>query len=378
MIKLKFKISAILLFFLLGSGVVAGNTILKKQLIKEIHKSYDVDSDAILRIHNRYGNIKITTWNRNTIDIDVLIKVKTGSESKAQAFLDGISIEFSSSNLKVGMKTVYPDQESISWWSSWWSNSDNIDFEVHYAIKAPKGISTSLINKYGTIFQASIDGSSDVINKYGDIFFDNVGGNLTMNLGYGEARVSKANNVTVEIKNSTLSIGSCNDIRMASKYSNLNFGSCGNMDLDSKYDEFTIDSAREIINNGKYDVFKIGEAESLIIDTKNTIVSVTKLNSKCIVESKYGSIQVKSTGPNLKRISLESKYTEYTIGIDSDFHLQFLGDYSDLSIKVPHKKYFSEKGGSDLNVKAFRGSKNASLKINADLKYGGLKFTENK
>ncbi|MFT4534296.1 MAG: hypothetical protein ACI9P5_001654 [Saprospiraceae bacterium] len=171
MTKWKYKISALLLLLLFGSGIVRANSLSKKQLIKEIHQSFDVDSDAILGVHNRYGNIKITTWNKNTVDVDVLIKVKTASKSKGQTFLEDISIDFSHSRSKVGMKTVYPDQENSSWWSSWWSNSNNIDFEVHYTIKVPKGISTNLVNKYGSISQASIGGSSDVTNKFGDIFF---------------------------------------------------------------------------------------------------------------------------------------------------------------------------------------------------------------
>lgn len=377
MIKWIYKTRVFVLFFLLASGVTAANVPFKKQLIREIHKSFDVDSDALLGVQNKYGNITITTWNRNSIDVDVLIKVKTNSESKGQTFLDGINIDFASSSSKVGMKTEYPDQENSSWWGSWWSNNDNIDFEVHYTIKAPEAISTNLINKYGTITQASIQGSSDVINKYGDIFFDNIGGNVSLDLGYGKANINTARNVSVEIKNSTLTIGTCDDIRMTSKYSKFSFGRCRDMNLDSKYDTFTIEEAGEIVNSGKYDDFKIGEAVSLIIDTKNTTVRVRRLNKKCKVDTKYGSIQVKSTAPEFEELSIDSKYTEYRFGIESDFHIKFLGDYANLSIDVPHDKYYSEKDGSDYNVKAYRGSKNAKLKISADLKYGVLKITEN-
>lgn len=366
------------MFFLFASGVAFANSPIKKQLTKEIHESFEVNPDALLGIQNKYGNITITTWNRNTIAVDVLIKVKTSSDSKGQTFLEGVKVDFSSTKSKVGMKTVYPDQENSSWWSSWWNNSNNIDFEVYYTIKAPEGISTNLVNKYGTISQASIGGSSKVTNKYGDILFDNVGGNVTLNLGYGKAKITKARNVEVEIKNSTLSIGTCGDIRMTSKYSNFNFGNCGDMYLDSKYDEFTIGSAGKIVNDGKFDDFKIGEAESLNIDTKNTTVVIEKLSRGCKGDTKHGSIQVKSTGPDFEYISIDSKYTDYKFGIDSDFYLKFIGDHSDLSIDVPHETHHSDKDGSELNVKAYRGSKNAKLKISSELKYGGLKITKNR
>ena len=366
------------LFFLLGSGVISANPILKKQLTKEIHKSFDVDSDALLGVQNKYGDIKITTWGRNIIEVDVLIKVKTGSESKAKEYLEGINVEFSSSSSKVGMKTIYPDQESSSWWSSWWDNSNNIDYEVHYMIRAPEGISTNLINKYGTISQTSIGGSSDVTNKYGDIYFDNVGGDLTLDLGYGKSKVANTKNVTVEIKCSTLKIESCENLKMTSKYSDFSFGDCGNMVLSTKYDEFTIESAKQIENSGKYDDFRIGIAESLIVDTKYSTIEVKELLKKCQAETKYGSVQVKSTGAKMESISVESKYTDYRFGVSSDFSINFIGDRSDLSINVPHEKYHSEKDGNELSVKAYRGNKNAMLKISADLKYGGLIIHENR
>lgn len=366
------------MFLLAGQTVVIANSEAKKQLIKEIHESFDVNSDALLGVQNKFGDINITTWDQNTIDVDILIKVKSSNGSKGQTFLDGVVVDISSSRSKVGMKTTYPDQENSSWWDSWWSNGNNIDFEVHYTIKAPKGISTKLYNKYGTISQSSIGGSSDVVNKYGDIFFDNIGGDVSLNLGYGKAKITRAKNVNVEIKNSTLSIFECQDINIVSKYSDFIIGTCDNMSIDSKYDEFIIESAGRIENNGKYDNFKIGEAESLIIETKNTTVAIKKLNRICETETKYGSVNIKSTGPNLELVSLESKYTEYNIGIASDFRLKFLGEHSDLSIDGPYEKDEYIKDGSDLDVKAFRGSKNANLKISAELKYGSLRLLKNK
>ena len=373
----KCKICSFLLFFLVGQADMIASPGAKKQLIKEVHESFEVNFDALLGVQNKYGDITITTWDQNTIDVDILIKVKTSDKSRGQTFLEGINIDFSSSRSKVGMETTYPDQENSSWWSSWWSNSDNLDFEVHYTIKAPEGISTKLYNKYGTISQASIEGSSHVVNKFGDIYLNNVGGDVSLNLGYGKAKITRAKNVNVEIKNSTLSIVECLDISITSKYSDFIFGTCGDMSLDSKFDEFIIESAGVIENEGKFDDFKIGEAEGLIIETKNTTVAIKRLNKICKVETKYGSVNINSTGPNLELISLESKHTEYNIGVDSDFRLMFLGEHSNLSIDGPYEKDQYVEDGSDLNVKAHRGSNNANLKISAELRYGSLKISKN-
>jgi len=337
----KYNVGAFLLIIFMTSNSALANKYFKIHLEKEIDKTFDVDDDIILGVHNKYGDINIATWSKNKVEVNAYVKVKTNSESKGQTFLDGINIEFSQSKSKLGMKTVYPDQDNSSWWGSWWNNSDNIDFEVHYTIKAPKDISTNLINKHGSIHQTNISGSCTVTNKYGDIILEKVGGDLSLDLGYGKTVVGQAADISVDIKNSTFTIGECQNVVLNSKYCDFTFSSCGNMDIDSKYDEFTIGSAKNIKNDGKHDQFKIGEAESVAFDTKSSTIKIDMLLHKCFVDTKYGSIYIKSTGSYMEEIDIKSKYTDYSFGIDSDFQLKYIGDHADLSINVPHEKYDS-------------------------------------
>jgi len=146
------------------------------------------------------------------------------------------------------------------------------------------------------------------------------------------------------------------------------------MNLDSKYDEFNISSAKNIKNDGKYDQFNIREVESVVIDSKNSTIKIGMLHRKCYVDTKYGTVHIKSTGPDMQEIDIESKYTDYKFGIDTDFQLKYIGDHSDLSINVPHEKH---KGNDPQKIKAYRGNEKAYLKIKAYLKYGSLQINNN-
>lgn len=356
----------------LSLNVQAAEPIFKKEITREIHETFDVSNGAKLGIQNKHGNITITTWDKSQIQIDVLLKVKTSNTEKGEKFLNAIEIDFESSSSKVRAKTIYPDQENNSWWSGWFGSNKNLDYEVHYTVQAPHDISTTLINKYGNISQGSIEGDCDVTNKYGDIFFENVDGNLTLNLGYGKAKVGEVGNSKMEIKYSQLKLVSVNNLEITTKYSNIKIKNCNLLNAHTKYDDYAIETIGSLKNSGKYDEFKIGSIDVFDIDTKYTDINIKTLNHKANFETKYGSVDVKATGSELEKIIIQSKYTGYNFHIDGDFHLDFDGSRTDLHVKQPYEKYHSEKDGSDLSVKAYRGSKNSGATISAYMRYGGL------
>ena len=40
---------------------------------KKITKKYDVSASALLKVDNSYGNVDVTTWNQNRVEIEVII-----------------------------------------------------------------------------------------------------------------------------------------------------------------------------------------------------------------------------------------------------------------------------------------------------------------
>ena len=59
---------------------------------KSVNKSFNVSSTDKLNIQNSFGSVKVTTWDRNEIKVDVDIEVSANSETLAQKILDRITI----------------------------------------------------------------------------------------------------------------------------------------------------------------------------------------------------------------------------------------------------------------------------------------------
>jgi len=376
MIKLKYKL-AILIGVLFSVASFASEPVFKEELKREIKKSFSVSDDILLGVQNKYGDINIATWDRNEVDVLVQIKVKSNGSDKAKTFFDNINIDFSESSSRLGMKTVYPDQESNSWWGSWWSNGNNLKYEVNYTINAPHGISTKLINKYGNVIQESIGGSCDVINKYGDIHLHNIGEDLDLDLGYGKTIIGKVADVKMIVKYSSIKLQGCDNISLDSKYSDFKFGQCGIMKIDSKYDDFEIEEAEEISNVGKYDDFEIGRVGKFKIDTKYTDIRINYLKQTFLFDGKYGTISINNTGP-LERVDIETKYTDVEIGVKADFNLNFYGDNTSLKVAKPYDKLQKQKDGNEVRAQAHRGSKSSGADINIDMGYGSFRLLNNR
>jgi hypothetical protein len=371
MTKLTYNLMLIL-FIGLSISLQAAEPTFKKEFTREVHESFDVSLGASLGIQNKHGNISISTWDKNKIQIDVLIKVKANNAEKGQNLLNAIKVDFSSSSSKVSATTIFPDEENTSWWSGWFNKKENLDYEVHYTIQAPEQISTTLINKYGNIVQETIDGDSEVTNKYGDISYKNVSGDLDLNLSYGKATIGEIGNSKMQIKFGSLKILSVQALEITTKHSDVKIKQCKRMVSDTKYDDYVIGSLGTLKNSGKHDDFTIESIDVIDIDTKYTDINIKSLKHKANFETRNGNVDIESTANGLEKIIIESKYTGYNFSIDGDFHLNFEGSHTDLHMKQPYEKYQSEKDDSELKIMAYRGSKEGGAMISAHMRYGGL------
>ena len=59
---------------------------------KSVNKSYNVSSSDKLNIQNSFGSVKVITWDRNEIKVDVAIEVSANTDALAQKIFDRISV----------------------------------------------------------------------------------------------------------------------------------------------------------------------------------------------------------------------------------------------------------------------------------------------
>ncbi len=84
-----FRISVTALLMILG---ILPFLSAQEKIGKEIHDVYTIKEGTSLSIDNKFGNIDLRNWDKNSVDVDVQIKLYDVSESEAASIINNIKM----------------------------------------------------------------------------------------------------------------------------------------------------------------------------------------------------------------------------------------------------------------------------------------------
>ena len=87
----------------------------KERVVK---KNFKVNADALMKIDNAYGNVSISSWNENRIEMVITIKAEGSDEDRVIEKIEGVDIDFMSSSSMVSAKTIFNNKRS-GWSWNW-------------------------------------------------------------------------------------------------------------------------------------------------------------------------------------------------------------------------------------------------------------------
>ena len=352
---MKKQYNILLILFLLPSLVFSNDDFTYSKQ-KNINKAYIVNNDAGINIDNSYGNIFVTTWNEDKIEIEVIIKVSGDNEKWVNQKLDAIDVNLTALKSMVTAKTIF-ENNFIK------SNGRNNNFEINYTIKIPKNGSVMLNNKYGNISTTDLFSSTNINCKYGKISLGKLNGNNnSIQIGY----CSKS---AIEyLKNGAV----------ISKYSDLKIDQVSKIDLISDYSEIEISDANDVKYKSKYGSVRIGKVNSLEANGNYLTIYIGSLSHQLNLNTRYSNVTIDSIQAKASTVTIAAGYTGITIGFQSSYVFDFdvtvkYGDFKydkELSISSREETNYTKK------VTGFYKKKEIN-KINITSDYGDIKLFKN-
>lgn len=337
-------------FFLLSSlSVSAGKLEYKKK--KEINKSFKVSLSDLLYVDNKYGNITITPWNKNEVEIKVIIESASRSEKKAQEYLDRVQIDLNKQGNTVSASTTIQNT-SIS-------NNENVRFTVNYFIQMPSKLSCELTQKYGNItLPQENEGIRKIHVKYGNLMAGNFHADLELEAKYGNIDIE---NVTV----AHMDLG---------YISNLKMKDGKELYIDSKYSDLTIQNVKRIELEKKYGNIKLGTVEKAYMELRYSDATIDNLTQEIEVDAlSYGTLDIRKLSGSFSRVEVDSHYGNLKIAIPEKtaFNLEAenmkYGHYQINGFNITHLK----KEDKEYYQMEINGGGNRKIYYNGN-KYGNI------
>ena len=355
-----YKITFLLLLFPL---ITSANIDEKKhEKSKVIKKEYKVNSNAKVSLDNKYGNLNITTWDKNQVEIEVTITVKGDDLDRVEERLNNIDIEFEASSNLVYAKTHF-EKERKSW--SFWKRNNNLSYQINYKVKMPKTNAVDLDNDYGSIYLTNLQGKANINCDYGKITIGELSANNNdINLDYcSSSNISYMKSGNINVDYSKITVEKADDLKVNTDYSTLKFGIVNNINFNADYGSISVKEANNVIGNSDYAGMSFG---------------TIKKNLK--IDTDYGGISVNRLAKGFESVIIDGQYAGIKIGVDSNAVFEFELDLQYASFKSNDDKMEFYKKISKSTKKFYQGKfgkGNSNSSINIRSQYGGVSIKEN-
>lgn len=328
---------------------------------KTIKKEFDVNSDALFKVKNSYGNLNITSWNENRVMVEVHIKTNGNNESRVKERLKEIDVDFEHTSSMVSARTRFGDRDN-NW--GWWGKKNNVNVQVNYTIKVPVKNSVHLNNDYGNIYLDRIDGHAKINCDYGKMEIGELRGrNNELRFDYtSKSTFEFVNSAEIIADYSGFTIEKAGDLTVKADYTNAVVNEMGNLDYSSDYGSMEVGNVKNVQGNGDYISIKLGE-----------------VHGNVNVTADYGSLKISKMAADAGDVNIKTDYTGIKIGYDPGYHFDFdiTTEYAGVSGLDDFEVQVSKEKSSERYYNGFHGNDNSGNVVYINSEYGGVTFYKN-
>lgn len=341
-----FKILTIL--FLTAQTVWAADSPVVEE-VKVIEKTFNVNSNANLNINNKYGNVTMTTWDKNVVEIRVEIKVDGRDNNAVKQRLNGITVDFSASPSNVSAITQIAN-----------TKNSKTNISIHYTVKLPKTNSIEIKNQYGNLFLDELKGSSNINVDYGNITVGKLYNALNiLNLDYvTTAKIDYLRSATINIDYSKLEIGKADVLTLNADYTDVNLGEISDLINNMDYGNLNAKRVDKVSNTADYTNIKIGT-----------------LTHSFVSSGDYGAISIQNINRGFEKIIINSDYSGVNLGIDPSAGYSITANMQYGDLKYPSNVTMSKKIVKNTSSYYEGKAGNGSGTIEIKMSYGGAKIS---
>lgn len=270
---------------------------------KQISKRFKITPETRVEITNKYGRIKINTWEKDSVVFDIKIKVEEKKLSKLEKTMDEVDFDFIKSQhfviarTKVGENRSGLEKEIVNFKESVLQSGAKI--EIEFVVWMPKTNQLKVENKFGDIYIDDYLGDIEINLSNGNLKSHDFQGKTTLVLSFADATINQISNGRLDCNYSDIYIKKAGDIRVASKSSDFEIIEITSLNTDSRRDKFRIQMIDLLDAQGSFTNYRI-----------------TELNDKLNLKTEYGDLDIEKASVNFNSIYVESKSTDVNLSFN--------------------------------------------------------------
>ena len=244
---------------------------------RNISKTYPASGNT-LNIDNQFGAVKIITWDKNEIKVDIHIEASSNQKELAEKTFARLDVEDKQDGKNIYFKTIHnKNKEKDDVHCKNCSNTMSID----YTIQIPASNALNIESSFGSIEIPDYTGPVSLAAKYGSLTAGKLSRPEKITVEFGQADLKSIGNIDLDFKYSSINIGNLTGkVKL-----NLQFCGYSKINLDNSLTSLEVDDSYSHLH---------------LVPPANLAASYT-------VRTSYGSF-VDKTGIGINRTDTPEKY----------------------------------------------------------------------
>lgn len=356
-LRIFFFITAVTIPFLLSAQVYSEK--------REQGKSFKLKSGTSVLVSNKYGNVNVLPWEKDSVRIEVSISAQSKQASKVVKILSTIDCEMIATANSISARTVFYDNSATFWkdvvsYAGQVINTSN-NLQINYTVYMPVTNDIKIENKFGNVYMDSHSGNADITVSNGDLQARDFNGGLKLKLEFGSASFQDAGKAQLSINYSDLTARRINKLNLNSRSSTIDIEETGAIELVSSRDKLVVKSSNSVSGEASFSRIRINELEAM-----------------CTMNTKYGELRLNSIARDFRNINVKSEYTDVFLGFNpsDSYSMELVYDAkTSLNISAPiNNQLKKETLNAKLGTIQASGNigKSSTSHVSATVKSGSL------
>lgn len=293
---------------LISTLLVGSLAALKAQVYSEQKtqsRSFRVRTGMQIQIFNKYGNITIMPWQKDSVRFEATISARSKQAAKVLKILSSIDCEMMATASTVSARTVFYDNNATFWkdvvsYAGQVINTSN-DLQINYLVYMPTEYDLKVENKFGNVYMDNHQGNANLTVLNGDLQARSFSGELKLKIEFGSASLQDVGNAEISANYSDLTIHKVSKLDISSRSSNIDLNETNSLELDSQRDKITLNSCSQISGNAMFSRIKVSD-----------------FGSQINMSAKYGELKLNNVERGFKYIELRTEYTDIYLGLSQN------------------------------------------------------------
>ncbi|MFD2521092.1 DUF4097 family beta strand repeat-containing protein [Emticicia soli] len=255
---------------------------------KNVNLSYSVSSADRVALHNQFGDVKVSFWDKKEVRVEVLIVANASSEDRAAEFLNSVDVVGRKDDGQVSIKTIIERQNN----RNWSNKGDKHSLKIDYMVYMPKSNALQLKNSFGNVYLPTFTMPLKVDQSYGKLIAEDIlNSESEINLAFCQNSYIKS-----------MSGG-----KLKASYSGIKMEKADDFDFNNSFGDIDIKEVGRIDAKISYSSGKIG----LLKESGNLKLDFS------------GDFKLGGLGKNVKELDIKANYSPVALVLDDNVSYDF-------------------------------------------------------